>query len=102
MFGKPTKHSGEKRETPQDTIMQREPFETLATPSCSGLSAEFLELNWTSAIEPKYSMSLQEHNLLSHALCFLCSKHYSWSVLGLDGIYWENYINVSDKDYVWE
>lgn len=45
-------------------------------------------------------MSLQEYNLPSHALCFLHSKHYSWSGLGLDGIYWENYKKISDEDYV--
>lgn len=65
-----------------------------------GLSAVFLELSWTSAIDPQCSMSLQEHNLPSHALCFLYSKHYSWSGLGLDGIYWENYKKISDEDYV--
>lgn len=38
-------------------------------------------------------MSLWEHNLPSHALCFLRSKYYSWSALGLDGIYrkWYKY-----------
>lgn len=61
MFGKPTKHSGEKRKTPQDTIMHREPTETPATSPHSGLSAVLSELSWTSAMDPKYSMSLQDH-----------------------------------------
>lgn len=95
MFGKPTKQSGEKRKATSFTIMQSKPSETPATSPYSGLSAACLELSWTSAIDPKYSMSLWEHNLPSHALCLLCSKHYSWSGLGLDVIHRENNINIS-------
>lgn len=71
-----------KERHPSFSIMQREPSETHGTSPYPGLSAVFLELSWT-----KYSMSLWEHNLPTHVLCFLHSKYYSWSVLGLDGIY---------------
>lgn len=53
---------------------------------------------WTQSTACPFKIT----NILSHALCFPCSKYYSWSILGLDGIYWENDINVSDEDYVGE
>lgn len=79
--------------------MQSDPSETPAMPPFSGSSAAFLEVSWTSAIDPKYGVSLQEHSLPTDALCPPSDKYSSWSVLELDGIFWENYTNISNKDY---
>lgn len=79
--------------------MQSDPSEAAATPPFSGSSAAFLEVSWTSAIDPQYGVSLREHGLPTDALCPPCYKYSSWSVLELDGIFWENDTNISNEDY---